>query len=561
MTVRAHLGIRVKIVAAFAAVFVTTLVLGLFALNRMAVIEGSAREVRANYLPSVVSLARMIELAQSYRLAESRLILARVGGGSDAGGEALSRIAGAYDAVRKEFEPLVDPGEERARIDALDRVWADYRGRSRSLFATTTLDAGAALALFESGMAPVFDRWIALHDEDLAYNGHHGIAFGIEAEAAYGLTWWSTLAAMCLAAALAIVAGTALLRGIADPLDALTLAMRGLAAHDTTVAVPGLGRPDEMGAMAKAVQVFKDGMIEADRLATVNSAEVAQREERSTRRLERVHSFESQVGGLVVHLSSASTLLEGAARSMTASAAQADGQAAAVAAAAVQAGSGVQTVAAASAQLAASIQEIGRQVAQSARMTTQAVDDARRTDTIVRDLADGAQRIGQVVQLINGIAGQTNLLALNATIEAARAGEAGKGFAVVASEVKNLAAQTAKATEEIAGQIERVQSTTRNAVDAIHDISSAIQEVSGIATSIASAVEQQGAATAEIARNVQQTANSAHQVTLNIEGVSKSTSGTGAAAQHVLDAAGDLATRAERLSAEVNQFCAEVRAA
>jgi methyl-accepting chemotaxis protein len=218
-------------------------------------------------------------------------------------------------------------------------------------------------------------------------------------------------------------------------------------------------------------------------------------------------------------------------------------------------------VAASAEELSSSISEITRQVAQSAKITEKAVADARRTDTTVRALAEGAQRIGQVVELISSIAGQTNLLALNATIEAARAGDAGKGFAVVASEVKSLAGQTAKATEEIGAQITRLQNETKDAVEAIKGITTVIEEVSSIATAIASAVEEQGAATAEIARNVQQTAGSAQMVTTNIAGVSEGAASTGAAADQVLSAAGELSRQAESLSAEVSGFVADVRAA
>ncbi len=221
----------------------------------------------------------------------------------------------------------------------------------------------------------------------------------------------------------------------------------------------------------------------------------------------------------------------------------------------------MQTVASAAEQLTASISEISRQVLQSSRITERAVADARRTDTVVRALSDGAQKIGDVVGLITSIAGQTNLLALNATIEAARAGDAGRGFAVVASEVKNLAQQTAKATDEIGAQIGQIQTATGEAVEAIRAITGVIEEVSTIATAIASAVEQQGAATAEIARNVQQTAVSAHEVTSNIAGVSQAANDTGAAAAQVLSAAEGLSRQAATLTDEVNEFAAGIRAA
>lgn len=221
----------------------------------------------------------------------------------------------------------------------------------------------------------------------------------------------------------------------------------------------------------------------------------------------------------------------------------------------------MQTVASAAEELHSSIAEIARQVAQSSAIAGKAVDDARRTDTIVKTLASGAQRIGDVVGLINSIAGQTNLLALNATIEAARAGDAGKGFAVVASEVKSLANQTAKATEDISKQISEIQSATGEAVQAIESIAGTIEELSTIASSIASAVEEQGNATQEIARNVQEAASGTQHVSANIAGVSEGARETGAAAGRVLDAAGNLSSQAEQLRGDVRTFISDVKAA
>ncbi len=356
---------------------------------------------------------------------------------------------------------------------------------------------------------------------------------------------------------LAVVIG----RGIVRPLTTMTRAMTRLASGDKTVEVEGRLDSDEIGDMARAVEVFRSNALTAEKLSAEAEVGRATRERRAALIAGFVGNFETEVGGLVCQLSSSSTELEATARSMEETAGHTNTRAAAVAAAAEEANSGVQTVAVAADRLASSIAEIGRQVGLAAKVTERAVTDASRTDNIVHALAQGAQRIGDVVGLITSIAGQTNLLALNATIEAARAGDAGKGFAVVASEVKNLAQQTARATDEVSSQIAQIQAATQEAVGAIQSITATIGEVSVIANAIAVSVEQQGASTAEIARNVQLTAGSTKDVTTNISGVSLAASGTGAAAEQVLGAAGHLSRQAERLTCQVNSFVAEVKAA
>ena len=351
-------------------------------------------------------------------------------------------------------------------------------------------------------------------------------------------------------------------RRITMPLGKLTDQMTRIAGGQLDMAVASSGRSDEIGAMGRAVEVLRHGMIERNRLVSEQEAGAARAEAVRRAELHRVaDGFDAEVGSLVGLMSSASLDMEATARSMSATAGRTHEQAGAASAAAEAAGAGVQTVAAAAEELTSSISEISHQVAQSAQITGQAVADARHTDGIVRALAQAADRIGQVVSLISNIAGQTNLLALNATIEAARAGDAGKGFAVVASEVKSLASQTAKATEEIGTQVAEIQSATKEAVDAIRGITGTIEDVSAIATTIAAAVEQQGAATAEIARNVQQTAQATGDVTANIGGVSQAANDTGSAAGQVLDAAAGLSRQAGLLSSKLNGFIATVRAA
>jgi methyl-accepting chemotaxis protein len=338
-------------------------------------------------------------------------------------------------------------------------------------------------------------------------------------------------------------------------------AMGELAKGNHAVAIPGLERRDEIGAMAKAVGVFKESMIRADQLAAEQHKEQERKEARQQAIEGHIKNFDEAVSNLLGILASAATEMRSTAESMTGTAEEASRQSTAVAAASEQASTNVQTVAAAAEELSSSISEISRNVSESTNIAGRAVEEAARTNGTVKGLAQAAQKIGGVVQLISDIASQTNLLALNATIEAARAGEAGKGFAVVASEVKSLATQTAKATEEIAGQIQAMQGATSAAVGAIEGIGTTIAKISEIATTIASAVEEQGAATQEIARNVQQAAAGTAEVSSNIVGVTQAAGQTGAASAEVLATSGELAKQSELLRAEVGKFLDNIRAA
>jgi methyl-accepting chemotaxis protein len=337
--------------------------------------------------------------------------------------------------------------------------------------------------------------------------------------------------------------------------------MRQLARRDYVFELRGEMRSDEIGDMARAIDECRGGLKSADVMAAAQATEQAVKTQRAAGLEKLTEAFEAKVGQMVGQVSASATELQATAQSMTSTASQTTQQATNVAAAAEQASTNVQTVAAAAEELATSVAEISRQLAQSAKVASQAQDDANRTDGIVKALADGAEKVGEVVGLIRSIAGQTNLLALNATIEAARAGDAGKGFAVVASEVKSLATQTAKATETISRQIERIQAATKEAVESIGGIGQTIGEINRIAAAVAAAVEEQGSATQEIARNVQQAAIGTQQVTANINGVSQGANSTGSAASEVLGAAGELSQRAEQLRQEVGKYIAGVKAA
>ena len=349
--------------------------------------------------------------------------------------------------------------------------------------------------------------------------------------------------------------------GFAKPIIGLTGVMRLLAGGNNNVEIPNARRADEIGDMARTVEVFKQNALEMARMAaeTVETEKRAEAEKKAAMN-KLADDFEARISGIVETVSSQSTEMRSTAESMSATAEETSRQATSVAAAAEQASASVQTVASATEELSASIGEINRQVGESVEIASRANQEAERTNETVQGLAAAADKIGEIVSLISEIAEQTNLLALNATIEAARAGEAGKGFAVVASEVKSLANQTAKATEEIATQISEMQSVSGDAVQAIGGIGKTIGEISTICQSISSAVGEQGTATREIAENTQQAASGTQEVSGNISGVTQAATETGAAAQQVLSSAGELSKQSETLRAEVDGFLAKIRA-
>ena len=557
-----NISIRAKLPGAFLLVFALVLGEGLVAMRGLGTVTTISTDISQNWLPSTAVVGDISIQFERFRASQSLMLIAP---DAAARKEQIARNgrwkAGLEDALAR-YEPLVSAGQERVLADGIKAAWTAYLSKSNTFQAL--VEAGnrePAINLLTIDMlrdaGTMRDAAIA----DRKFQVESGVAAGAAGLQAATTSRQLIVAAIVVAALCSVLIGWTLISTISTPIIRLTTSMRRLVGREMTGEIPGHGRRDELGSMADAVVMFRDGMIAADGVKAGHEADQKQKEQRMVRLEALVGSFESKVGQMVGILASASTEMETTAQTMSSNAAQTNQQASIVASAAEVASSGVQTVAAAAEQLSSSIGEISRQVAQSARVSEKAVADVRRTDIVVRALADGAQKIGDVVNLITNIASQTNLLALNATIEAARAGDAGKGFAVVASEVKSLAQQTAKATDEIGKQIGQVQAATTEAVEAIRGIFVVIEEIGTIATMIAAAVEEQGAATAEIARNVQQTATSTQTVTANIGGVSQAANETGTAAGQVLDAAGHLSRQAEGLSNEVSRFVANVRAA
>ena len=381
-------------------------------------------------------------------------------------------------------------------------------------------------------------------------------------EASADRAWWLSIAIAGLGLVLAAIVGCLIARSISRPILSITTVMRELADGRLDVAVPASTANDEVGAMVKAVAVFRDNAVNFNRLQAEQADLKVQSEAEKRRAFAALaDNFEASIREVVTMVSAAAVEMEHTARSMSAIVEQSRQQTRTVSSASALASENVQTVAAAAEELSSSMTEISRRLAHATEVVGKAASDGQRSNARVQSLADAAQKIGDVVSFINGIAGQTNLLALNATIEAARAGEAGRGFAVVASEVKALATQTAKATEEIGAQVTAVQGETTGAVEGIQSICATIREVDEISAAIAAAVGQQGTATQEIAQNVQQAAARTGEVSQNIAGVTDGIAATGTAAEEVLGSAVELSKQSQRLRDEVDRFLAHIRAA
>ncbi|MGJ5010549.1 methyl-accepting chemotaxis protein [Bradyrhizobium oligotrophicum] len=538
--------------------------MGVLALRSMHGINAQTVEISKNWLPSVHALGALRADINMYRLTLRVHVMALT---AEAKAAADKRMAGMLEMVQKDiraYEPLIANADERKIYEDWTRAWANYIAESNKVLEVSRQNIGrlpddidglfkgpgAASAVSEELLAKAID-----------FNDKGAAAATRDASDGYSNAFWIMTTIILAVVVAAVGVGFYLVQDVSAGIASIIKPMQALGQGDLSAEVPHRGEPTEMGAMADTLQVFKEALIakkEADERAAADAEAKIER----GRRVDNItRQFETTIGEIVQTVSSASTELEHSAGALSSTATRSQEISTQVAAASEEASTNVQSVASATEELSSSITEISRQVQESARMAQEAVSQARQTNDRVGELSKAAARIGDVVELINSIAGQTNLLALNATIEAARAGDAGRGFAVVASEVKALAEQTAKATGEIGQQIGSIQAATQESVGAIRDISGTIEKLSEISSAIAAAVEEQGAATQEISRNVQQAAHGTQQVSSNVVDVQRGATETGSASSHVLSAAKSLATDSDRLKREVASFLQSVRAA
>ncbi|MEA2916289.1 MAG: methyl-accepting chemotaxis protein [Bradyrhizobium sp.] len=561
----ASYSIRAKITAVVALLLVAMSGMGLLAVRNMRAINASTVDIATNWLPSVRVLGELRIGVTAYRSVIRLHLLAETAEAKAAAEKRLETFSQSIEKARQAYEKLIRSAEERALYNEWSQEWSSYGKGVQQVVALSRDSVGKsphdAQELNESKVLPISKKSDDLLDKDIDLNNKGADAAAREAADNYasGFVLLATIlgAAMVLGAAVGIYLVRDVSRGIAS----IVTPMQALGGGDLTAQVPHQGEKTEIGAMADTLQVFKQALIAKKAADEAAAVEADAKIERGRRVDGITRDFEAMIGEIVETVSTASTQLESSAGTLTATAERSRELTTVVAAASEEASTNVQSVASATEEMASSVNEISRQVQESARIAGEAVDQARKTTDRVSELSKAATRIGDVVELINTIAGQTNLLALNATIEAARAGEAGRGFAVVASEVKALAEQTAKATGEIGQQITGIQSATQESVGAIKEISGTIEKLSEISSTIAAAVEEQGAATQEISRNVQQAAQGTMQVSSNITDVQRGASETGTASSQVLSAAQSLSGDSNRLKLEVGKFLNAVRAA
>jgi methyl-accepting chemotaxis protein len=557
-------SIRSKIITLVSLLLVALAGMGLLAAKQMQAMNGNMVEITTNWLPSVRTLGELHAGVITYRTIVRGHLIAETLEEKLEVEKTLAQTTEKNMGIRRSYEAMIASPEERALYDQWSKQWQDYKDTAAKVLELSRRDAGRqphdAIELNKTaGKMGVESDVILQKDIDLNNTGAEK-----ETKTAAD-TYGSALVMLGVILAITIALGAGVsfyvIRDVSRGIASIVEPMQALGQDNLSAEVPHQGETNEIGSMADALQVFKEALIAKKAADEAAAADAEAKIERGRRVDAITRDFEKMIGEIVNTVSSASTQLEASAGTLSSTADRSQELATTVSAASEEASANVQSVASATEELTSSVNEISRQVQESARMASEAVGQARTTTDRVSELSRAATRIGDVIELINTIAGQTNLLALNATIEAARAGEAGRGFAVVASEVKALAEQTAKATGEIGQQITSIQGATQDSVNAIKEISGTIERLSEISSTIAAAVEEQGAATQEISRNVQQAAHGTQQVSHNITDVQRGASETGSASSQVLTAAQSLSTDSNRLKVEVDKFLTTVRAA
>jgi methyl-accepting chemotaxis protein len=555
--------LKTRIMTTMAVILISFLGLGGFALQRLGTVQGAAEDITANWLPGMRLIGDLSEETLRFRIQVLRSMqltdtdkLQEASGMMSASGEKAAALLSDYR------RGSVSSPAEAALLEETQRSWNTYLELVRPILEVNRNgNQEAARLRIEAIGRPAYQAFEAARNRLRDFNVAGSVQAAQESQSVYTGAFWLILSALVLGGLLLLGITLNLISSICSPVLRLTGTMDRMAGGDLNQAVTGQDRKDEIGSMARALEVFRAKVHEGERLASAQVAADRMQQERGRKLEELVREFggETQQGLETLH--NATERLNATAGQMTQMAEEGSRLTSTLAHASEGASSNAQTAAAATEELTASIGEITRQVGRSAEVSRRAVAETERTDRTVRELAETANKIGDVVRLIADIAGQTNLLALNATIEAARAGEAGKGFAVVASEVKSLASQTAKATEEIGQQVAAIQGATGLAVEAIRSIAGVVAEIDQTASAIAAAVEEQGAATQEIARNIAGTAESAAAVSRETGVVRSSAESSGKAAASVRGAAVELGQTTSKLRSQVERFLNMVRAA
>ncbi|EFH12874.1 methyl-accepting chemotaxis protein [Teichococcus cervicalis] len=556
------MSIKTRLIATFAGILLGFIAMGGFALNRMNAVQNVTHDLTANWMPSLKSIGEVTEAGLRIRQQVLVHVLQTDEAGMRRTEDTIAREQQLIEAGLRAYQALIAEPAERALYEAVVSSYAAYqRELPPTLEMSRRNEQQAALQRIEGVNRRAYEAYAQAMDALRQFNASGALKVAGEADRAYDsavLAVWVTLG---LGALVLAALGYSLIARISVPVHRLTETMQRMTGGDLNATVADKERTDEIGAMARALEVFRDKTRDAERLAAEQAAADRKSQERGQRVETLVKSFGQESQQALETLRGAAQRLGGTSAEMSRSAEEAARLTTTLSRASDSASSNAQTAAAATEELTASIGEITRQVGRSAEVSRRAVAETERTDRTVRELADTANRIGDVVRLIADIAGQTNLLALNATIEAARAGEAGKGFAVVASEVKNLASQTAKATEEISQQVGAIQGVTGQAVEAIRSIAAVVAEIDQTAAAIAAAVEEQGAATQEIARNIAGTAEAAASLSRETGVVRDAAEVSGRSAEQVRTVSGEVSSTSETLRNQLDRFLKGIQAA